>query len=369
MVGLSGDDLLFWARVGVLAALALVLGYLETFIPIPIPGVKLGLANIAILLAFMRLDVRAAFFVTLTKVLAQGLLFGSPLTFAYSLTGSLLAFCIMAVLVKLPTMHPAMVSVCGAVGHTAGQMLVAAALLGTRFVWLAAPVLMVAAIVTGALCGILSMRLDRAITEQGEMASQEAPAIELGALPEQPSRPVGPILLAFAVFAVVVLAQGDPIPLAILFAVAVAACLVSHVAPATFARGLRAFVVLLAVSAVAAFLSSPPDEAWRAVLVMALRLGAVMAASVAVMGFVSSDDLLAFTAGTARRLQSRGIDTQGPLLALNVCLETIPVLATGLDAGDARLFGQNLSATIADAYGRAEGLARTLASSDGGGES
>ena len=368
MAGLTGDDLLFWARVGVLAALALVLGYLETFIPIPIPGVKLGLANIAILLAFMRLDVRAAFFVTLTKVLAQGLLFGSPLTFAYSLTGSLLAFCIMAVLVKLPTMHPAMVSVCGAVGHTAGQMLVAAALLGTRFVWLAAPVLLVAAIVTGAICGFLTMRLDRAIADQGETVSQDAQALELGELPGQPSRPVGPILAAFAVFAVVVLAQGDPVPLAILFAAAVAACLVSRVALSTFSRGLRAFVVLLAVSAVAAFLGSPPDEAWRAVFVMALRLGAVMAASVAVMGFVSTDDLLAFTAGTARRLQSRGIDTQGPLLALNVCLETIPVLATGLDAGDARLFGQTLSATIADAYGRAEGLARTLASSDGRGE-
>ena len=49
-----------WARVGALAALAMVLGYLETFVPIPIPGVKLGLANVAVLLALAQGDVWGA---------------------------------------------------------------------------------------------------------------------------------------------------------------------------------------------------------------------------------------------------------------------------------------------------------------------
>ena len=367
MEGLTHAQAARWTRVGVLASFALVLGYIETFIPIPVPGVKLGLANIAILLCFLRLDAGAAFFVTLIKVLAQGLLFGSPLTFAYSLTGSLLAFAVMAATVRIPGMHPAMVSVLGAVSHTAGQMLVAAVLLGTRFVWLAAPVLAVAAVVTGAVCGILTVRLNRAIDDTPAPYPRVSgvSSAALDALPEKTSCAVGPILAGYVLFAAVVLMQANPLALGVLFALSVAACAAARVPPAALGRGVRAFAVLLVVSAVAAFLSSPPDEAWRSVAVMALRLGSVMAGSIAVMGFVSTDDLLAFTVATARRLQKRGIDTQGPLLALNVCLQTIPVLATGLDVGDARLFGKTLGATIANTYAQADAFASALAASDG----
>ncbi len=366
MGGLAYKDTVRWTRIGVLAAFALVLGYLETFVPIPIPGVKLGLANIAILLCFMRLDAAAAFYVVLVKVLAQGLLFGSPLTFAYSLVGSLLAFAAMAATVRIPGMHPALVSVLGALFHTAGQMLVAAALLGTRFVQLAAPVLMLAALVTGTVCGVLAVRVNRALDERGESSARAVDAAaELEGLPAAADRPVGAILLAFIAFAALALALDEPVPLAVLFGVAVAACWVAPTPQHAVSRGVRAFAVLAAMSALAASVGAEPGGAGRAAAVMVLRLGAVMGMSIAVMGLVSTKDLLSFTVGAARRLEARGVNTQGPLLALNVCLQTLPQLAAGVDEGAARPRIRTLADAIVCAYAQAEDVAHALRPSQG----
>ena len=75
---LSLDEARSWARVGVLAALALVLSYVETFIPLPlpVPGIKLGLANIVVLMALETMDVKSAALIALIKVIAAGFLFG-----------------------------------------------------------------------------------------------------------------------------------------------------------------------------------------------------------------------------------------------------------------------------------------------------
>ena len=97
---MSLDEARLWARVGVLAALALVLSYIETFIPlpVPVPGIKLGLANVAVLVALELIDVKSALFVAAIKVLAAGFLFGNPLMMAYSAGGTILAFAFMAAL-------------------------------------------------------------------------------------------------------------------------------------------------------------------------------------------------------------------------------------------------------------------------------
>ena len=136
---LAPEDATSWARAGMLAALAIVLGYLETFIPIPIPGVKLGLANIAILIALAQGDQRGAVAVGTIKVLASGLLFGNPLTMAYSAAGTALSLLVMLPLSHLETLHLAMLSVAGAVAHETGQLLVAQLVLGTPLVWYSAP--------------------------------------------------------------------------------------------------------------------------------------------------------------------------------------------------------------------------------------
>lgn len=153
---LSRDEARRWARVGVLAALALVLGYIETFIPlpVPVPGVRLGLANIAVLAALVLLDAKSAALVAVAKVLAAGFLFGNPLMMLYSAGGTVLAFASMAALVRVPGLSVVLVAMMGAVFHNLGQLAVACLVLGTGLVLYSAPVLVIAACVTGAVTGM-----------------------------------------------------------------------------------------------------------------------------------------------------------------------------------------------------------------------
>lgn len=143
------------ARVSLLSAVALVLSYVETMVPLPValPGVKLGLANVAVAVALFELDARSAACVALVKVLASGLLFGSPMMLAYSLGGTALAFAGMLALSRVPGVGVLPVSMLAAVLHNAGQLAVAALALGTPAVFVNMPVLAVAACVTGGVTG------------------------------------------------------------------------------------------------------------------------------------------------------------------------------------------------------------------------
>ena len=145
-----------WAQVGVLASFALVLGYIETFIPLPVPvvGIKLGLGNIAILVALELLDVKGAALVAAVKVLAAGFLFGNPLMMLYSAGGTALAFAVMAALSRMRGLSVVLVAIAGAVFHNIGQIAVASVVLGTPLVWYSAPVLVIAAFATGAVTGV-----------------------------------------------------------------------------------------------------------------------------------------------------------------------------------------------------------------------
>ena len=153
---LTFEDARSWARVGALGALALVLGYIETFIPlpVPIPGIKLGLGNIAVLAALELLDVKSAACVAAVKVLAAGLLFGNPLMMLYSAGGTALAFAGMAALCRIPGLSVVLVAMVGAILHNIGQLVVAMLVLGTPLVWYSAPALILAACVTGAITGV-----------------------------------------------------------------------------------------------------------------------------------------------------------------------------------------------------------------------
>ena len=160
---------------GALISLALVFGYVETFIPIPLPGVRLGLANIAILIALELLPLREAAGVAFLKVLATGLLFGSPLTFVYALAGTALSFAVMALLARSRRISITAISCTGALFHNAGQLLVAQAMLGTAIVWAYAPLMAVAALATGFLTGKIAERaLDAFANGSGEGKLGEA---------------------------------------------------------------------------------------------------------------------------------------------------------------------------------------------------
>lgn len=146
------------ARVSLLCACALVLSYLETMIPLPVavPGIKLGLANVAVVVALYTLDAKSAGAVALVKVLASGFLFGSPLMLAYSLGGTVLAFVGMVALAAVPGAGLVPVSMLAAVLHNVGQLGVAAMALQTPAVFINLGVLGVAACVTGGITGAVA---------------------------------------------------------------------------------------------------------------------------------------------------------------------------------------------------------------------
>lgn len=146
------------ALTSTLSATALVLSYLEAMIPLPvtIPGIKLGLANVAVAVAFCVADARTAGAVAVVKVLASGLLFGSPMMLAYSLGGTALSFAGMALMMLVPGIGLVPVSMIAAILHNVGQLGVAALVLGTPAVFVNLPVLAVAACVTGSVTGAVA---------------------------------------------------------------------------------------------------------------------------------------------------------------------------------------------------------------------
>ena len=168
------------ARVSLLCACALVLSYLETMIPLPVavPGIKLGLANVAVVVALYTLDVRSAGAVALVKVLASGFLFGSPMMLAYSLGGTVLAFVGMVVLAAVPGVGLVPVSMLAAVLHNVGQLGVAAMALQTPAVFINLGVLGVAACVTGGITGAVAEGALAGI----EQADDVRPAVDCSAL-------------------------------------------------------------------------------------------------------------------------------------------------------------------------------------------
>lgn len=146
------------ARVSLLGASALLLGYLESMLALPmvVPGFKLGIANIAVLVAFVLLGARAAFSVGLVKALATGLLFGSPMMLAYSFAGTACAFAGMAVVLKTLRAGVVSAAVLSAVLHNFAQVCVAAAFLSTFAMFSLLPVLGLVGCVTGCITGALA---------------------------------------------------------------------------------------------------------------------------------------------------------------------------------------------------------------------
>ncbi|MDR1422664.1 MAG: Gx transporter family protein [Coriobacteriales bacterium] len=153
------------AAVALLAATAYALGYVESLIVLPttIPGVKLGLGNICVLLALYLIDARAACAVMLLKVALSGLLFGSPATLLYSAAGALLAFGGMWLLKAWGALNVVAVSVVAAVLHNLAQVLTAVVLLQTPAIALNLPMLTIIACITGIATGTVASRVISAL--------------------------------------------------------------------------------------------------------------------------------------------------------------------------------------------------------------
>ena len=148
------------ALLGVLTAGAIVIAILESFIPsIGIPGVKLGLANIVILVILYELGIVEAIIVNLLRVIVVGLVRGTFLGmgFLMSLTGAVFSLGIMILFYLLIKNFSVIgVSVIGSIFHVGGQILIAMIYLGSAYIVLYLPVLAISAIITGVFVGIIA---------------------------------------------------------------------------------------------------------------------------------------------------------------------------------------------------------------------
>lgn len=146
------------AYFGVFTALALIFSYVETLIPVSfgIPGIKLGLANLIIVIALYRLKLKEAYLLSVTRVLLSGLIFGNYFSILYSLAGAFLSLSVMALLKRDGGFSVIGVSIAGGVSHNIGQLIVAVLVVETYQVTYYLPVLLIAGLLTGGLIGIVS---------------------------------------------------------------------------------------------------------------------------------------------------------------------------------------------------------------------
>lgn len=149
-----------------LTAVAMILSYVESLLPsVGIPGVKMGLANIAVIFALFRFGWKEAAALSLVRVVLVSLLFGSVGTMLYSLAGAVLSLAVMALLRRIDRFSTVGISVAGGVAHNAGQILMAMLILQTKQLLGYLPVLAVAGIAGGVLTGLAAALLIRRIPE------------------------------------------------------------------------------------------------------------------------------------------------------------------------------------------------------------
>ena len=150
------------ARYGLLTGVMLVLGYLESLLPVVgIPGIKLGLSNTVLLYALYLLDAKSAVLLAALKVLLSAFLFGSPAAMLYSAAGAALSLCGMMLFQRFRG-----VSVIGAVCHNIGQCAVASLFVQVRAILAYFPLLLVSAAVTGVITGVTAKYLLRYIKKK-----------------------------------------------------------------------------------------------------------------------------------------------------------------------------------------------------------
>ena len=142
---------------GVLTALAMIFGYIESVIsvPLPVPGIKVGLPNIAIITILYVVGIKAVA-VNLIRITLTAVLFGNLNSFLFSMSGAVLSMIIMIILKKIQFFSSVGVSVAGGVLHNIGQIIAAVFIMGSGAIVYYLPVLMITGTVTGAVIGIVS---------------------------------------------------------------------------------------------------------------------------------------------------------------------------------------------------------------------
>lgn len=146
------------AYFGVFTALALIFGYVEMLIPIQfgIPGIKLGLANLMIVIILYKCGPKEALLLSIVRIVLSGFIFGNMFSILYSLAGGVLSLAVMAFLKRTGAFSVMGASIGGGVSHNIGQLVVAMAVVETYRVGYYLPVLLIAGLLTGLLIGLIS---------------------------------------------------------------------------------------------------------------------------------------------------------------------------------------------------------------------
>lgn len=144
-----------------LVAVAMILSYVESMIPafVAVPGVKMGLSNIATVFALYSLGWPYAIIVSVVRVFLSSLLFGNFVSLIYSLSGAFLALTLMILLKKLDKFSTVGVSVAGGVGHNAGQIIAACIVMENAAISLYIIPLIISGTISGVLIGLVAGNL------------------------------------------------------------------------------------------------------------------------------------------------------------------------------------------------------------------
>jgi heptaprenyl diphosphate synthase len=144
-----------------LIAVAMILSYIESLIPafVAVPGVKMGLSNIATVFALYALGWQYAICVSVVRVFLSALLFGNFVSLIYSLSGAALALALMILLKKLDRFSSVGVSVAGGVGHNAGQIIAACIVMENAAISLYIIPLIISGTLSGIVIGLVAGNL------------------------------------------------------------------------------------------------------------------------------------------------------------------------------------------------------------------
>ncbi|NLK75128.1 MAG: Gx transporter family protein [Clostridiales bacterium] len=141
----------------ILVALAFILSYIEVSIPnpFPIPGIKLGLANLVVITAFYTLGNREALIISLVRIVLVGFTFGNMSMMIYSMAGGLLSWLIMFICKKFNIFSIVGISVVGGLAHNIGQVAVAVIMVENMNIIYILPILLISGVAAGTIIGIL----------------------------------------------------------------------------------------------------------------------------------------------------------------------------------------------------------------------
>jgi heptaprenyl diphosphate synthase len=155
---------------GIFTALAMIFSYIESLIPVPlpIPGIKLGIANIAIITVLYAVGSVQAVAINLLRITLTAILFGNLNSFLFSLAGGMLSILVMVILKRLKIFSMLGVSIAGGVAHNIGQVTAAVFIMDTAAIYYYLPVLLAAGVITGIVIGIVGGLVTQRVLPAGE---------------------------------------------------------------------------------------------------------------------------------------------------------------------------------------------------------